>query len=332
MTTTLIEPPRAPRGPATPDPLTPLGHTSWGPIFLAAGGRTGGGVEMIVDDDDSDGDPWGARDIDEDDDDGDDADAEDDDEEDPRTRRGQRTRRGRRESPEDDEGGASDRERLGRMEKALERANRTAARNRYFGKVAARLGIDASDPNSVNDWFLDRGIDPANGNLITADTGNGNGHQQQDEHEEPQAPQRTREQVIAERRRYEERGAARAEERFKPAVALFAAEAALREAGWSGKNMGRVLKMIDIDNLDVHFDGEGWPAVVGLEEEIEGIRGEFPEWFRGEREDEDDLSPRRRPGRRTGVREIDGGERGRPADKPKGWKELLDERIRRGGR
>lgn len=123
------------------------------------------------------------------------------------------------------------------------------------------------------------------------------------------------------------RATARVEETYKPVVVELAAKAALLDAGWSGKDLKRVMKMIDSDEIEV--DGG---EIVGLNEQIEGIKEEFPEWFkkrnRGEPEDDDNGSSRgrrRRPPRRD-VRDIDGGDR-TPAPEPETWKEKLSKQL-----
>lgn len=353
MTTTLIQPGRrAARLTLTPT-TSPIGYTARGPIFLAAGGR-GGGVEMIVDDRDDDSDPFDSADDDDDDDDDRDEDLDDEDD-DPRARRQPdprrpRGKRGKADDPED--WTPPTRERWESTLERLHRANGEAARRRHLAKVLDKIG--ASDADALRERLLDWGIDPDSGQRITGDgdqddrsdlfdTGDPDDH----DGRQDKPPTRTREQVIADRRRFESRGAEREAARYKPAVALFAAESALREAGWSGQNMARALKLIDPELVDIEFDEtSGWPFVTGLDEQIEGLRDEFPEWFRtgggngngrqgGRRRDDDgeDESfdePRPRPRRRTGVREIDGGDRGRPAAQPKSWVQMLNDRIVRG--
>lgn len=354
MTTTLIQP--GLRAVRLHFPTTvPIGHTSRGPIFLAAGGR-GGGVEMIVDDRDDDSDPFEDDDGDEDDDRDDDGSDDEDEDDEPRGRRQPRDRRsrGQRGRPDDtEEWTPPTRERWESTLERLHRANGEAARRRHLAKVLDKIG--ASDADALRERLLDWGVDPDSGQRITGDSGQGDEPagpeaEQPDEQADGNKPTtRTREQVIAERRQHETRGAEREASRYKPAVALFAAESALREAGWNGQNMARALKLIDPEMVDIEFDeASGWPVVTGLDEQIEGLRDEFPEWFRSSepagrqggrqgsrRRDDDDedvdtFEPRPRPRRRTGVREIDGGDRGRPAAQPKSWVQMLNDRIVRG--
>jgi hypothetical protein len=312
---------------ATHDLYTPIGHTSWGPIFPAQGGRASSrGVDFLVDDSDDDGDPFDGGGDDEDDDDGPDPEDDEQDDRDQRGRRDPRSRRQRDEGDEaDDDGGeyeAPTREQWERVNGALKKANHEAGRRRLIAKKLERLGVD---DDNIDDWLMDRGIDPSNGERLSDDSdpldntdgddGRGNG--------------RDRVQAATDKRRAEARGRAHAEARYKPGMAMFAAEAAIREAGWSGKDLGLALRLIDIGSVDVEFDGEV-PTVHGLDEQVEQIKAEFPAWFRGGRPAP---TEERRPARRTGgVREVDGGERRRSGGRQPTWKDLVDRQLTGRGR
>jgi len=311
------------------DPYTPLGHTSWGPIFPAQGGRASSrGVDFMVDDSDGDDDPFDAGD-DGDDDDGPDP---EDDEQDNRDQRGRRDPRSRRQRDEGDDGDDDGEdyepptpEQWKRVTESLRKANNEAGRRRVIAKQLERLGIDG---DSLDEWLLDRGIDPSNGERITDD---GDGSQGDGEDgEEGRRSGRNRVETATERRRAEQRGHARAEAKYKPGMAMFATEAALHGAGWSGNDMGLVLRLIDIGAIDVEFDGEV-PTVYGLDEQIEQIKKEFPSWFRGGRPA---ATAERRPARRAagGVREVDGGERRRSGGRQPTWKDLVDRQLTGRGR
>lgn len=89
---------------------------------------------------------------------------------------------------------------------------------------------------------------------------------------------------------------AEADGRWKPIVVRQAARAAFAEAGLQAGDdaLGRVLRMIDLDDLDVADDG----AVDGLADQVAEIKEQFPALF---------APAKPRPGR------IDGA--GKPADK-----------------
>src|SRR5690606_12393783 len=96
------------------------------------------------------------------------------------------------------------------------------------------------------------------------------------------------------------------------------AEAALARAGWSGKDLSKVMKLIDIDDVDLDDDGN----VIGVEEQVEDLKKEFPEWFRRPR-----VSSRRPAASGSGKSTKDvGGAAEPPVDtKTKDWKPRLAE-------
>lgn len=65
------------------------------------------------------------------------------------------------------------------------------------------------------------------------------------------------------------------EARYKPMVVKAQARAAFAEAGLKGDSVARVVRLLDLDDLDI--DDEG--SVTGLNEQIEEIKQDFPELF-----------------------------------------------------
>lgn len=361
-----------------------IGYSRYGaPIYVGAGGAP---IEMQVDDNDDDDDTG--------DDLFDDGDGRDDDEEDddlgrstrriinrntrrPANRDDRRPRRDRRDDrndpdsdlePEDDtdeddheDDGRNDwqppsRQQFEKMEAALAKANREAARRRTVGKAMDRFGIDG--PEAFNDFLLSRGIDPESGNRLVGDDEDPD-EQFGEPDEKGQRRGRTREEVARDLKRAEQRGRAAAEEAWKPGVALFAADAALRAAGFQGNDrmLTRALRLIDPDTFDIYLHEEsGWPMVSGVDEQVKALQEDYPEWFRQPRGDTRDRRPAprdryrddrddrdddeyERPARRRpsgGARQVDGGERRRAAaPRPRTWLQQLDDRITgkdRGGR
>lgn len=96
----------------------------------------------------------------------------------------------------------------------------------------------------------------------------------------------------------------RAAAKWKPVAVRNAARAALAEAGAKG-DLKRFVKLIDVDTVEVDDDGD----VLGLEDQIDAIKADFPEAF-GER--------KAKPG------SIDGGRR-KPTDSDK--KESFQDKI-----
>jgi hypothetical protein len=100
-----------------------------------------------------------------------------------------------------------------------------------------------------------------------------------------------------------------AEKRYKPVAIRAAAKAAFLEAGLSGvtpEKVSKLTRMLDLDAIDIDDDGE----VSGLEDQVSGLRTEFPEMF-GE-----GTKRRRAPN-------LDTGDRKGTAQKPKSSAELI---------
>ena len=89
--------------------------------------------------------------------------------------------------------------------------------------------------------------------------------------------------------------------RWKPVVVKQAARAALAEAGLI-KPPNRLLRMLDMDDIDVNEDGE----IDGLDEQIRDFKKEFPEFF----------------GRRS-PKDVDGGDKGSRTGKTQGSAGLI---------
>jgi hypothetical protein len=299
-------------------------------IWQSAGGR-GLGIEFAVDDkdgddpddfdgDEEDDDEGDEYDIEDRDDDGDDEDDEPDDDEDD-----DRQARRRRRDPEDRWQPPTQAE-WERLQEAQKRNNGELARNREARKILQRLGV--RDASEFASFLIDRGIDPDSGDLLD---------QAQQAENADQGGQRA--EVIAQHRRAEQRGAERESAKWRPAVVQWAAADAFRDAGFTGGNLGRVLRLLDTDTVDVEFDEHGEVVVYGLDEQVKTIVNDLPQLFRPQREEGRrrgrdtgaEEHPRRREGGRrvaAGVRQVDGGERPRPQAKTLGWLEKTDRAMR----
>ncbi|MFB7111735.1 phage scaffolding protein [Streptomyces sp. NPDC056291] len=102
-------------------------------------------------------------------------------------------------------------------------------------------------------------------------------------------------------KRIREEAVTDSEARWKPIVVKQAARAALAEAGLV-KNPNRLLKLLEMDDIDVSEDGE----IDGLDEQIRDFKKEYPEFF----------------GRRS-PRDVDGGDKGSRATRDKGSAALI---------
>lgn len=322
-------------------PFTPVGYTPGGtPVYPAQGGRSGGGVEFSVRDDD------GSPDFDDDDDDEDGRDEDDDEDEQDDEPPRKRTRRGQQ--PADGDGDTDwtppDREAWERVQDALRRANGEAGRRRRVGKVMSRLGIE-----DLERWMTERGIDPETGIPYGSDVvdpddeGDGYGpdgdferedDSRQRRREESHDTRRSDRDLVRQIRTAEQRGRDREREVLMPALAEVTARLALRDAGFTGnaKQLDRMLRSIDPADLDLDSDGDGF-ELVGMDEAIAQLRDDFPQFFG----DEEEERPRRRAARSSGgtgtgtrsrgARDVDGGNRGRQPAAPKGWKEIIAQQM-----
>lgn len=87
---------------------------------------------------------------------------------------------------------------------------------------------------------------------------------------------------------------------WKPVVVNERARAALKDAGLIG-DPGRVLRLLDMDDIDVDLDDSGKVTVDGLTEQVEDLRKDYPHLFR-----------------KRGSRRIDAGDRDEINEKRKG--------------
>jgi len=68
-------------------------------------------------------------------------------------------------------------------------------------------------------------------------------------------------------------------ERARAAVLIAAVPAALNDAGFNGRNMERMLRLMDLDAVEIDSDGE----IEGLTEQVEELKKDFPEFFKRSR-------------------------------------------------
>jgi len=321
----------------------PFALTTGGqPVWHARGAAPGSGIQFAVGDDDGTPDD-DLFDDDRDDDEGDD----DEDEEDEKPAARKRTTRRGGQQQDDAADGETDwtpptREAFDRVQEALKKANREAARGRRANKVMNSLGID-----DLSSWLADRGIDPETGlpygtDVVDPRDEEGDGRGDDGDYEREDDARRRRDedrQTVRKIRAAEERGRTAVREELTPLIMEIAARSELREAGFTGTKaqMERMLRTLDVRTLDLDYDSEGF-EVVGMDEEIERLKEDFPQFFA---EDEEPAPRRRRSaaaperaatGRARGAREVDGGNRGRQPAKAKGWREQLADQMMNGRR
>lgn len=335
MTTSTVKPGLSA---ALASPYTPIGYVNGTPIYSLRGGRSGGGIQFAVGDDSGDDPEF------EDEDDGDDE--EEDDE--PAAR--QPAKRGKRADDEGDDGDTDwtppSRESFQRMEDALQRANKEAARHRRAGKAMRDLGID-----DLPTYLSSVGIDPATGkpygdDVVDPDTlDDDDGGSLLDE--EPPARGRRGERtsdrdIVRQVRAAEQRGRRAAMDELTPILAQQAAEAAMRAAGFDGDQdeMELALRMIDTRQVDVDIDADGF-EVIGIDDQVETIRQRMPRLFKQEngatthnrtREDRAGGRSAAAGRKRTGAAAVDGGGRGRQPAKEPTWEQRMAEQLDRFGK
>lgn len=100
---------------------------------------------------------------------------------------------------------------------------------------------------------------------------------------------------------------------------------ALGDAGWNGTRLDSLMKLLDLDEVDID-DGE----IVGLSEQIESIKSEWPEFFKRTRS----ANPSNGAGGsgQNGVTaaKVDAADKKPPAPEPKDWVEKLARQATRG--
>jgi hypothetical protein len=222
-----------------------------------------------------------------------------------------------------------------KQQAAIRRNNQENGKLRSFRKKLESLGVDDLDA-----WLEERGIDPSTGGPLgeldedQPEPSKGRGKPKEDEDKDrPEDTRRPVSDATARRRiRALEREVASTEHKYKPVVARLAAQNALMEAGWSGENISRIMRLIDLDEVDID-DGE----VTGIQEQVDELKTDYPEWFKGRgrrsrrqatEDEEPESTSRRRPpaGSGRGTRTAGGGDVvNSPA--PMGWLEQLNSQM-----
>lgn len=98
-----------------------------------------------------------------------------------------------------------------------------------------------------------------------------------------------------------------------------AIEPALTRAGFSGGDVGRALKVMDLGSIQVDADEDGLLKVTGLDEAIASLKADIPEWFR--------KSNGVRPPR-SGGGDVDGAPKPPPRPRTPTWEERVDQQLR----
>ncbi|MFM9635969.1 phage scaffolding protein [Streptomyces turgidiscabies] len=103
--------------------------------------------------------------------------------------------------------------------------------------------------------------------------------------------------------------------------------AALAESGWNGQRLGSLMKLLDLDEVDIDEDGE----VTGLTEQIDDIKREWPEFFKRTRNPAGTSNSGGSSGQNgTPAAKVDTADKKPPEPEPKDWAERLARQALRG--
>lgn len=99
---------------------------------------------------------------------------------------------------------------------------------------------------------------------------------------------------------------------------------ALAEAGWNGTRLDSLMRLLDLDDVDID-DGE----ITGLTEQLDTLKTEWPEFFKRVRSTSSNGAGGSGQNGVPAVK-VDTADKKPPAPEPKGWAEQVAERVLRG--
>ncbi|MGW0575125.1 phage scaffolding protein [Streptomyces sp. NPDC002920] len=191
-------------------------------------------------------------------------------------------------------------------------------REEYEKLVEGKRKADA-EAASRRKYLRQHGIDPKTGEKATAD----------EPEPEPVAKGDQPPGVsAAEVKRQIEKAAAEAELRSlrKTKALVTGVNGALSEAGWNGSRLNSLMKLLDLDDVEVDDDGE----ISGLSEQIDAIKAEWPEFFKRTRQVSTASNSAAGSGQNGApAAKVDTADKPAPKPEPKGWAETLAERALR---
>jgi hypothetical protein len=170
-------------------------------------------------------------------------------------------------------------------------------------------------------FLREHGIDPKTGTKLQPDPEPEPEPEPRGKDDEPRGPS------AAEVRRQVEKAAAEAELRGmrKTKALVTGLNGALADAGWNGSRLGSLMKLLDLDDVDIDDDGE----ITGLSEQIAEIKAEWPEFFKRQRSTSaGSVAGSGQNG--APAAKVDTADKPAPKPEPKGWAETLAQRAIRG--
>lgn len=189
-----------------------------------------------------------------------------------------------------------------------------------YEEMVAKLRTASGEAAARKKYLRQHGIDPKTGSKIQTEP-------EPEPDPEPKGDQPAGPSA-AEVRRQVEKAAAEAELRGlrKTKALVTGVNSALATAGWNGQRLNSLMKLIDLDDVEVDDDGE----ITGLSEQIDSIKAEWPEFFKRTRQ----LSTTSNGAGGSGQNgvpavKVDTADKPAPKPEPKGWAETLAQRALR---
>lgn len=192
------------------------------------------------------------------------------------------------------------------------------SREEYEKLVEGKRKADA-EAASRRKYLRQHGIDPKTGNKVEPDEPEPEPATVKDD--QPQGPS------AAEIKRQIEKAATEAELRGlrKTKALVTGVNAALAEAGWNGQRLNSLMKLIDLDDVDID-DGE----ITGLSEQIDAIKAEWPEFFKRARSATSSNGAGGSGQNGVTPAKVEAADKPAPKPEPKSWAEVLAARTLRG--
>lgn len=193
-----------------------------------------------------------------------------------------------------------------------------------YEKLLADKSKASAEAANRRKWMRAAGLDPKTGQKLQPDepTDEPASRPQQDPSgDEPRglSPAEVKRQVDRATAEAELRG------RRQSRALVTGVNTALATAGWNGQRLGSLMKLIDLDDVEIDQDG----SITGLDEQIADIKTEWPEFFKRQR------TVPSTNGAGSGqngapAAKVDTADKPAPPPVPKSWAEHLAQRALRG--
>lgn len=187
----------------------------------------------------------------------------------------------------------------------------------------AKLKTASGEAAARRKYLRAHGIDPKTGQKIQTDPDPEPDDETVSKDDTPRGPSQV------EIRRQIEKATTEAELRGRrqTRALVTGVNAALAESGWNGQRLGSLMKLLDLDEVDVDDDGE----VTGLAEQLDEIKREWPEFFKRTRNPANPSNGSGGSGQNgVSAAKVDTADKKPPAPEPKDWVEKLARQATRG--